>query len=99
MLALLFAATFAKGLSTVSPETTVNSLFLSHHDIAALPWIYVVVAIVSVLLGLAYVWAEARLAAGRLFAGLILFLTAAMAMMYAALLLGAVSDTALVLMV
>jgi HEAT repeat protein len=53
---------FFTGTSTVFFETAASALFLSHYDAAALPYVYLLAAIVSIAAGLGYTRARERIA-------------------------------------
>ena len=53
-LAILFIHSFFNGLALVYFETTANTLFLMHYDVTDLPYVYILSALVSVVIGYFY---------------------------------------------
>src|SRR5688572_28610724 len=85
-LALVMVHSFFYGVSLVFIETPANTLFLARFSVTSLSYVYILTAVVSTLLGLAYSRLEARLPPARLLLLTLLALSAATAMAYVALL-------------
>lgn len=66
---LMLAHSFAMGLATVFFETVASALFLAHFGPGALPYVYIVAAVLNTATGLAYTSLQARLSFARLMQG------------------------------
>jgi AAA family ATP:ADP antiporter len=73
-LVLLLIHGFAKGLTFVYFETTANASFLAAYGPELLPYVYVTVALVSTLMGLAITRVESRLSPPRFLSLTLVFL-------------------------
>jgi HEAT repeat protein len=76
---LMTAHSFAMGLATVSFETAASALFLARYGAAALPWVYVVAAGLTLATGAVYTGLQARVRFTRLMTGTLLGLAASVA--------------------
>lgn len=84
MLSLLFAHAFTLGAGNVFFETPANTLFLQHYNITWLPYVYILTAVASVLIGVLYTWLDVRVPPRPLFLGTLIILTSLSLLLYVA---------------
>ncbi len=66
---LMLGHSFAMGLATVFFETAASALFLAHFGSEALPYVYIVAAVLNTATGLLYTSVQARLSFATLMQG------------------------------
>lgn len=66
---LMLGHSFSMGLATVFFETAASALFLAHFGSSALPYVYIVAAVLNTATGLVYSSVQARLSFARLMQG------------------------------
>jgi ATP:ADP antiporter, AAA family len=83
--ALLFIHSFALGASLVFLETPANALFLQQFSAAIVPYVYMLTAVITALLGYGYARLEARLAPAQLLMATLTFFMVGTGLLYGAL--------------
>ncbi|HTQ98609.1 MAG TPA: hypothetical protein VMH83_01405, partial [Candidatus Acidoferrum sp.] len=81
-LLLLLVHAFCMGTGFVFFEAPANALFLSSFDASALPYVYMVSAVVTVLIGTAFARAEGRFPPSHLFMAVLLLMATATLLLY-----------------
>ena len=74
---MLFIHSFLNGLALVYFETTASTLFLSHYTVGHLPYVYILSAVVSVILGFLYTKVESKIDVKKLLYITLLFILSA----------------------
>ena len=82
---LLLLHSFALGAAFVFLDTPANTLFLHQFSVDTLPYVYMLTAVITALLGYGYARLEARLAPVQLLVATLAFLTVVTGLLYGAL--------------
>lgn len=74
LVGLLFAYSFCIGLSNIFYATPADTFFLSNFEVSSLSYVYIFMAVASVILGVIYDKLDARLSAATLYKSVVVFL-------------------------